>query len=145
MSFFCPIIQARKPTAQKVNTTNNNPLKTTTKVVCEETGRALYANQVGTYFPLGGQKVRLEKSDMAKIKNFETSGMRLMGFKDMSYLKVYHNIKHSYFMFPDEKKTTGAGQCTHALIHQMVKENKFALVKFIPRENCAVRFCALVP
>jgi hypothetical protein len=30
--------------------------------------------------------------------------MTLMGFKPKNYLKIYHNIKHSYFVFPDEKK-----------------------------------------
>jgi len=63
-----------------------------------------------------------------------------MGFKDKSYLKVYHNIKHSYFVFPDEKKTTGASQCSDALIKEMIKEDKIAIVKFIPRENSPVRF-----
>jgi len=145
MNFFCPIVKARKPTAKKVHAVNNKPLQTTSKVVCEESGRALYANQMGTYYPFGGQKVRLDKGAMQKIKNFGLPGMKLMGFKDKSYLKVYHNIKHSYFVFPDEKKTTGASQCSDALIKEMIKENKIAIVKFIPRENSAIRFCALVP
>jgi ATP-dependent DNA helicase 2 subunit 1 len=62
-------------------------------------------------------------------------GMQLMGFKDKSYLKVYHNIKHSYFIFPDETKTTGASQCSDALIKEMIRLDKIAIVKFNPREN----------
>jgi len=31
-----------------------------------------------------------------------------MGFKDKSFLKVYHNIKHSYFVYPDDKKAQGS-------------------------------------
>jgi ATP-dependent DNA helicase 2 subunit 1 len=62
-------------------------------------------------------------------------GMQLMGFKDKSYLKVYHNIKHSYFIFPDEIKTTGASQCSDALIKEMIRLDKIAIVKFNPREN----------
>ena len=46
--------------------------------------------------------------------------MRLMGFKPKGSLKLYHNIKHSYFIFPDEKKTTGGSQCTDALIKEMI-------------------------
>lgn len=72
-------------------------------------------------------------------------GMKLMGFKDKSYLKIYHNIKHSYFIFPDEKKTTGSSQCSDALIKEMIKSDKIAIVKFIPRENANLRFCALLP
>lgn len=63
---------------------------------------------MGTFYPFGGQKVRLGKPDMQKVKNMGLPGMKLMGFKDKSYLKIYHNIKHSYFVFPDEKKTTGS-------------------------------------
>ena len=72
---------------------------------------------------------------MKKIKNFGTNGMKLMGFKPKSALKIYHNIKHSYFIFPDEKKTKGSQQCTDALIKEMLAQDKIAIVKFIPREN----------
>lgn len=109
MSFFTTVMPAKKPTAKKVNAANNKPLQTTTKLVCEETGQALYRNQIGTYYPLGGEKIRLEQNEMKKIKNFGTNGMKLLGFKPRKYLQIYHNIKHSYFIFPDEKKTTGAG------------------------------------
>lgn len=81
---------------------------------------------------------------MKQVKNFGPNGMRLMGFKPLSELKIYYNIRHSYFIFPDEKKTTGAGSCTDALIKEMIGQEKFAIVKFIPRENSQVRFCAMV-
>lgn len=145
MSFFTTIMQARKPAAKKVNAANHKPLQATTRMVCEETGHALYRNQVGTYFPLGNEKVRLDQKDVKHIKNFGTNGMKLMGFKPRSYLKVFHNIKHSYFVYPDEKKSTGSSQCTDALIKELLTQDKIALVKFIPRDNASVRFCALVP
>jgi ATP-dependent DNA helicase 2 subunit 1 len=144
LSFFTTVMPAKKPIASKVNATNNKPLRATTKLVCQETGHALYQNQIGTYYPLGGEKVRIEPTEMKKIKNFDAAGMKLMGFKPKSYLKVYHNIKHSYFMYPDEKKTKGASQCTDALIKEMIAQDKIAIVKFIPRENSQVKFCAMI-
>ena len=72
---------------------------------------------------------------MKKIKNFAPPGMKLMGFKPRSYLKIYHNIKHSYFMYPDEKKTKRASQCTDALLKEMIALDKIAIVKFTPRVN----------
>lgn len=71
--------------------------------------------------------------------------MQLVGFKDKSYLKVYHNIKHSMFVYPDDKKSKGSSQLTDAMLKELVKANKVAIVKFAPRDNCQVRFCALVP
>ena len=145
MSFFTTVMPAKKPGAQKVNAQNNKPLQSTTKFICEETGHALYRNQIGTYYPLGGEKVRLDPTEMKKIKNFGPNGMKLMGFKPKSALKVYHNIKHSYFIFPDEKKTKGSLQCSDALIKEMIKKERIAIVRVQVRENASVRFCALLP
>ena len=119
-------------------------MQTTSKFVCQETGHALYRNQIGTFYPLGGEKVRLDQPEMKKIKNFGPPGMRLMGFKPKSYLKTYHNVKHSQFIFPDDKKVSGSSQCTDALIKEMIKSDKIAIVKFIPRSNAQVKFCALI-
>ena len=76
--------------------------------MCEETGQVLYRQQIGTYYPVGGEKVVITPDEMKEIKKFDRVGMTLMGFKPMSYLKVYHNIKHSIFVFPDEKRVLGS-------------------------------------
>ena len=68
-----------------------------------------------------------------------------MGFKPRTYLKVHHNIKHSYFIYPDEKRVTGSSQVIDALVKEMIKDDKIAIVRFIPRDNSVVRFCALLP
>jgi ATP-dependent DNA helicase 2 subunit 1 len=144
LNFFTTVMPAKKPTAVKVNAANNQLLKATSKLVCQDTGHSLYQNQIGTFFPLGGEKIKLDHTEVKKIKNFVPVGMKLMGFKPKSYLKVYHNVKHSYFMHPNEKKTKGASQCSDALIKEMISQDKIAIVKFIPRETSTVRFCAMV-
>ena len=67
-----------------------------------------------------------------KIKNFEPKGMRLLGFKPRRYLQVFHNVKKSMFLYPNEKQTAGSGQCIDALIKEMIKEDKIAIVKLNP-------------
>ena len=91
---------------------------------------------------MGGEKVMMSAEDVKQIKYFDTVGMKLMGFKPRSALKVFHNIKHSYFIYPDEKRITGSSQ---TLINEMIEEDKIAVVRFIPRDNSVVRFCALLP
>ena len=71
--------------------------------------------------------------------------MTLMGFKPSSYLKVYHNTKHSTFVYPDEKTVTGSSQCMDALVHEMQRKEKIAIVRVQVRDNAQVRFCALLP
>ena len=81
---------------------------------------------------------------MRQIKKFDKVGMTLLGFKPKSYLKHYHNVKHSMFVFPDEKKVQGSSQCADALIKEMIRKDKVAIVRVQVRENTSVRFCALL-
>jgi ATP-dependent DNA helicase 2 subunit 1 len=80
-----------------------------------------------------------------KIKKFDKLGMTLMGFKPRSYLKVYHNTKHSTFVYPDEKTVVGSSQCMDALVNEMQRKDKIAIVRVQVRDNAQVRFCALLP
>jgi len=54
----------KKPTAQKVNAENNKPLRNTQRFICAETGTVLYKNQISTFYPVGGEKVRITPDDV---------------------------------------------------------------------------------
>ena len=145
LSFFSTIIPAKKPSIQKVNAVNNKQLRSTQRFVCNETGQTLYRQEIGTYYPIGSEKVELTQDEMKAIKKFDRVGMTLMGFKPRSYLKCYHNVKHSMFVFPDEKKVVGSSQVSDALIKEMLRKEKVAIVRVQVRESTSVRFCALLP
>ena len=83
--------------------------------------------------------------DMKSIKHFEDPGMKLVGFKSRSTLKVYQNLRPSYFIYPDEIVMKGSSQTFHAMIKSLVKKDKYALVRFVPREWATMRFWALLP
>ena len=87
----------------------------------------------------------ISANEMKEIKKFDKVGMTLMGFKPRSYLKPFHNVKHSTFVFPDDKKVIGSSQCTDALIKEMIVKERIAIVRVQIRENATVRFCALLP
>lgn len=108
LSFYTTVLPAKKPNATKVNAVNNKPLKSTTRYICQETGSVLYKNQIGTFYPVGGEKVPITPEDVKNIKFFDNVGMKLMGFKPKNKLKVFHNVKHSYFIYPDEKRIAGS-------------------------------------
>ena len=71
----------------------------------------------------------ITQDEIKEIKKFDRVGMTLMGFKPRSYLKVYHNVKHSTFVFPDEKRVLGSSQCADALIKEMLRKDKIAIVR----------------
>lgn len=105
----------------------------------------MYQNQIGTFFPIGGEKVIVSSEDIKHIKYFDAPGMKLMGFKPRSRIKDYHNVRASYFINADDARVTNSSQVMDALIKTLVAQDKVAIVRFIPREASVVRFCALIP
>jgi ATP-dependent DNA helicase 2 subunit 1 len=140
LKFFNLTKQTKKPTAHFINKNTGKELKSLTKYVCKTTGETLYRSQIGTHFPVKDQKVLISEADMKKIKHFEHPGMKLLGFKARSAIKAFHNIRPSYFIYPDEKTMKGSSQTFHAMIKSLVKKDKVAMVRFVAREGAMVRF-----
>ncbi len=51
---------------------------------------------------MGGDKIPFKKEEMEAIKQFDSPSIKLMGFKPITSLKNYHNLKTSYFVFPND-------------------------------------------
>jgi ATP-dependent DNA helicase 2 subunit 1 len=67
-----------------------------------------------------------------------------MGFKPISRLKYYHNLKHASFLYPDEQSIRGSTVAFSALLSQMLKMQKMAICKY-SKSNTPPRFVALLP
>jgi ATP-dependent DNA helicase 2 subunit 1 len=72
-------------------------------------------------------------------------GIKLLGFKDRSELVFEDNIRHSFFIFPDEETYAGSRRTFTALLSSMVKKGKIGLVRVLTRRNASPSFCALLP
>lgn len=71
--------------------------------------------------------------------------MTLIGFKPRSLIKPYHNLRTSYFLYPDEEHITGSSQFFHSLITELATQSLVGIVKLVPRNNQELRFAALFP
>ncbi|TFK63151.1 Ku DNA-binding complex, Ku70 subunit [Pluteus cervinus] len=84
-----------------------------------------------------------------EVKAFTTLGLepgiKLLGFKDRSELLFEDNVKHSYFIYPDEMAYSGSKRTFSALLKSMLKKDKIGLVLSLNRRNSSPSFCALVP
>ncbi|KAH8094504.1 SPOC like C-terminal domain-containing protein [Cristinia sonorae] len=84
-----------------------------------------------------------------EIKSFRTMGLepriKLLGFKDKDDLKFEDNVKHSYFIYPDEMVYSGSKRTFSALIKSMVKKEKIGIALALLRRNSSPVFCALLP
>lgn len=94
-------------------------------------------------------------------------GIKLLGFKDLSELEFEDNIKHSYFIYPDEmvgwhdaillsgdltgvcaassQSYSGSKRTFSALLKSMIKKKKIGLALVLTRRNATPMFCALLP
>ncbi|EKM57865.1 uncharacterized protein PHACADRAFT_116276 [Phanerochaete carnosa HHB-10118-sp] len=84
-----------------------------------------------------------------EIRSFRTLGLepkiKLLGFKDYDALAFEDNIKHSYFIYPDEMTFSGSKRTSNALLKTMAKKKKIALVLTLMRRNATPVFCAMLP
>ena len=95
----------------------------------------MFDTQIGTFYPLGGEKIKLAKQDVNKIKNIEEPGISLVGFKPKHLIKPYYNLRTSYFLYPDEEHVVGSSQFFDALIDELTETNMVAIAKIMPRNN----------
>ena len=101
---------------------------------------------MGRYYPYGGVKVALDhKAEVPKIKDLGEPGLVLMGFKPFESLKVYHNIKNAYFIFPDDTQVTDSCKAFKAILGAMTTLKQIAICRLIYRKGSVPRFVALQP
>lgn len=142
---YCLANFATKTKTAQLHSQTNQLLAIINNHVDKETGESLHQNKIATYIPYGDKKIPFTKEDMLKVKALDTPCIRLLGFRSMDKLKVFHQITKSYFLFPNETLSMGSSRVFDAMIKQMQNKNKFALVKFTPREGSKLRMCALLP
>ena len=145
MNVYSTVKKSYKGKIYNVDAKTNKLLKGVNSIICKDTGGELYPEQVGSYQLYGNKKIPFTKEEMNKIKFIEEPGMKLMGFKSIESIKPYYNIRESYFIYPNELFSNGAGTLVDAMIKQMLNKKKCAIVKFVSRESSIVKFCALMP
>lgn len=86
---------------------------------------------------------------LEEVRLFRTLGLKpgvkLLGFKDEQELAIEDNIKHAYFIYPDESVYSGSKRAFAALLRSMKKKKKIGLVRTLLRSNSTPMFCALYP
>ncbi|KAI3870151.1 hypothetical protein MKW98_005964 [Papaver atlanticum] len=84
----------------------NKPLKLQTErsFICADTG-ALVEEPSKRFQPYKSENIKFSTDELAEIKRVSTGHLRLLGFKPLSCLKDYHNLRPSTFLFPSDELT----------------------------------------
>ncbi|KAK7827647.1 atp-dependent dna helicase 2 subunit ku70 [Quercus suber] len=52
---------------------------------------------------LSSENIKISVEELSEIKRISTGHLRLLGFKPLSCLKDYHNLRPSTFIFPSDE------------------------------------------
>jgi ATP-dependent DNA helicase 2 subunit 1 len=82
---------------------------------------------------------------LKEIRNFGEPILRILGFKPISTLRFWDNLRPSYFIYPSDAAVTGSTRTFASLHKKMFKDKLMALAWLIPRRNQAPVFSAIIP
>ncbi|XP_047336399.1 ATP-dependent DNA helicase 2 subunit KU70 [Impatiens glandulifera] len=108
-----------------LDSVTNVPLETERSFVCADTGALVEpAKRFQAY---RNENIKFTADELSEIKRVSTGHLRLVGFKPLSCLKDYHNLRPSTFLFPSEEEVIGNTSMFIALHRSMLKFNRYAV------------------
>ncbi|KAG5588717.1 hypothetical protein H5410_049151 [Solanum commersonii] len=73
------------------------------------------------------ENVMFSVDELSEVKRVSTGHLRLLGFKPLSCLKDYHNLKPATFVFPSDEEVVGSTCLFVALHRSMLRLKRFAV------------------
>lgn len=135
----------KKPTSLTLHKDKDTRLTRLMKYVSKDSQEEIEPENLGKYYALGDEKVVFTNEELEMMKNLTGQEFTLIGFKPKSSLKIYHNTGPSVFVVADDERISNSSKAFDALIKEMNKKDKVAIVKIRLKENSTMRFCALIP
>lgn len=139
------IQRARKPNHVYLHSDTNKPIRAETKYICTETGKELMLSDMKFAYEYGGERVNFDAEELRTIKKIAPQGLKILGFKPSSKLKLYHNMRPSSFIYPNDHSITGSTTAFAALHKKMIEMEKVAICRMVTREGQIPNYVALVP
>ncbi|TMW97609.1 hypothetical protein EJD97_005237 [Solanum chilense] len=104
----------------------NLPLKTERTFICADTG-AIVQEPLKRFQSYKNENVIFSVDELSEVKRVSTGHLRLLGFKPLSCLKDYHNLKPATFVFPSDEEVVGSTCLFVALQRSMLRLKRFAV------------------
>ncbi|KAG6408363.1 hypothetical protein SASPL_131368 [Salvia splendens] len=93
---------------------------------CSDTG-ALLQDPPKYFQTYKSENIMFTANEVSDIKRVSTGHLRLLGFKPLSCLKDYHNLRPSTFVFPSDEEVVGSTCIFIALHRSMLRLKRFAV------------------
>ncbi|XP_073280098.1 ATP-dependent DNA helicase 2 subunit KU70 [Primulina huaijiensis] len=109
-----------------LDSVTNLPLQTERSFICSDTG-TLLQEPPKLFQSYKNENIMFSASELSEIKRVSTGHLRLLGFKPLSCLKDYHNLRPSTFVFPSDEEVIGSTCIFIAIYRSMLKLKRFAV------------------
>ncbi|KAI4334804.1 hypothetical protein L6164_013513 [Bauhinia variegata] len=109
-----------------LDSVTNRPLKTERNFICSDTG-ALVEQSSRRFHPYKNTNIIFSTEELSEIKRVSTGHLCLLGFKPLSCLRDYYNLKPSTFLYPSDEDVVGSTCIFIALHRSMIRLNRFAV------------------
>jgi len=119
--------------------------KGVTQLIADDTARTVEKTEIRSAYEFGGESISFTDEEMAKIKNFGDPVIRIIGFKPLSMLPIWAQVKQNYFIYPSEEDYVGSTRVFSALHQKLLRDQKMGLAWFIARRNASPALVALIP
>ncbi|OMO92530.1 hypothetical protein COLO4_17513 [Corchorus olitorius] len=137
--------QLRKRAITWLDSVTNRPLKIERSLICEDTGALIeeppkrfqsYRNLFYNFFlpdqtapprALFSDYVKFSVDEISEMKRISPGKLHLLGFKPLSCLKDYHNLRPSTFVYPSDQEVVGSTCIFIALHRSMLRHKRFAV------------------
>lgn len=146
IKLFSLLMEAKKGHHVWVDGETGEPMKPFTEYVNPQTGALVDTQSMRYYLDFGGSKAIFTKEETVVMKDFGPPGLTLIGFKDRTaVLALPLTLTHSTFVHPDEFEVRGSICVFSALLATMLRLDRVALCRCIPRKGAPPRLVVLVP
>ncbi|KAK6380464.1 uncharacterized protein PV06_09221 [Exophiala oligosperma] len=115
-----------------------------TEQVAEDT-RQVQKPEIRKAYTFGGEQITFKLDEAQKLRDFGKPVIRVIGFKPISRLPLWANLKNSSFLYPSEEHVVGSTRVYSALYQKLSRAKLFGLTWFIPRKNATPAMAAMVP
>jgi ATP-dependent DNA helicase 2 subunit 1 len=118
--------------------------KGVTTQIADDTARTIEKWEIRKAYKFGGDQVSFTPEEQKELRNFGDPVIRIIGFKPLSALPFWANVKHPLFIYPSEEDYVGSTRVFSALYQKLLKDQKAALVWYIARKNAAPVLAAMM-
>ncbi|EAA08137.5 AGAP002690-PB [Anopheles gambiae str. PEST] len=111
----------------------------------EEDTKVLLPGEQRKSIAIGGEKVSFKPEEVAQMKQLLPPGIRLLGFKPASVIKMTNHLRSSLFLYPNESYINGSTTLYRALYEKCLEKNQVAICMLTMRRKQPSKLVALVP